>query len=113
MVKISGAARRVTIYIVESDRWHGMPLYHAIVLKARETGMAGATVIRAIEGFGATQRVHAAHLTDLSSDLPVVVEVIDSVAHIEHFLQEVDPMMRGGLITVEDIQEYVYRAAEK
>ena len=76
-MKISGEAKLVRIFIGESDRWHGVPLYEAIVRKVREMGLAGATVIRGVEGFGANSRIHTAKILRLSEDLPVLIEIVD------------------------------------
>src|SRR5687768_636778 len=74
-MKISGEAKLVRIFVGESDRWHGVPLYEAIVRKVREMGLAGATVIRGVEGFGANSRIHTAKILRLSEDLPVLIEI--------------------------------------
>lgn len=96
------------IFLGESDRWHGRPLYEALVLRARELGLAGATVLRGPMGFGATSRVHTAKLLRLSEDLPMVVEVVDAPDKIELFLEEIDPMMQGGLVTIENVRVLRY-----
>ncbi|MCY0906910.1 DUF190 domain-containing protein [Sulfobacillus sp. hq2] len=106
--KISGEALRVRIFIGEDAHWHHKPLYHAIVVKAREMGMAGATVTRALEGFGATSRIHTINLLDLSDDLPVVVEIVDSKEYIERFLPVLDTMVEGGLITIDPVRIVKY-----
>jgi PII-like signaling protein len=107
-MKIMGSAQRVRIFIGESDRYHHQPLYHAIVLKAREMGMAGATVCRAFEGFGASTRIRSANLLDLSADLPVVVEIVDGQEYVERFLPVLDQMVDKGLITVDPVQVVKY-----
>ncbi len=89
------------IFIGESDKYEGMPLYEWIVRKAREHGLAGATVLRGIEGFGAHSRVHTAKILRLSTDLPIVVEIVDSLEKIEAFLPAVDGAVREGLATLE------------
>jgi PII-like signaling protein len=109
-VKLEGEGRRVRVYIGESDTWHGRPLYEAIVLRAREDGLAGATVVRGLEGFGASSRVHTTRLLELSSDLPIVIEVIDEAAKIEPFLAVLDEMVTEGLITSEPVHVVRYRA---
>ncbi|HBQ94442.1 MAG: DUF190 domain-containing protein [Firmicutes bacterium] len=107
-VKISGEALRLRIFIGEDSRWRHKPLYHAIVLKAREMGMAGATVMRALEGFGPTSRIHTVNLLDLSSDLPVVVEIVDSKEYVEQFLPVLDSMVDAGLITIDPVNVVKY-----
>ena len=89
------------IFIGESDKHEGMPLYEWIVRKAREQGLAGATVLRGLEGFGAHSRVHTAKILRLSTDLPIVVEIVDSLEKIEAFLPAVDGAIREGLATLE------------
>src|SRR6478752_2395926 len=89
------------IFIGESDRWEHKPLYEAIVLKAREMHLAGATVLRGPMGFGKSSRLHTAKILRLSMDLPLVIEIIDSEEKIQQFLPVLDPMMGGGLLTME------------
>ncbi len=110
MVKISGQARRMRIYIGESNKYKGMLLYHAIVLKAKELGLAGATVFRGIEGFGATSRIKVARILDLSNDLPIVIEIVDSIEYIEKLLPFLDEAVTVGLITQEDVEIIKYSA---
>ncbi|OLZ10517.1 DUF190 domain-containing protein [Sulfobacillus thermosulfidooxidans] len=107
-VKISGEALRLRIFIGEDARWHHKPLYHAIVLKAREMGMAGATVMRALEGFGPTSRIHTVNLLDLSSDMPILVEIVDSKEYVEKFLPVLDTMVDAGLITIDPVKVVKY-----
>lgn len=111
MVKISGSARRLRIYIGEMSKYKGIPLYHAIVLKAKELGLAGATVFRGIEGFGANSRVKTAKILDLSNDLPLVVDIIDNIEYIEKLMPFLDEAVQEGLITIEDVEvnKYTYR----
>lgn len=108
-MKIQSPARRLTIYVGESDTWQGKPLYHAIVLKARELGLAGATVYRGIEGFGANSRVHTARVLELSSDLPVVIEIIDNAERLHALLPFLDEAVREGLVVLEDVEVVAYR----
>ncbi len=97
------------IFIGESDRHGNRPLYEAIVLKARETGLAGATVLRSPMGFGATSRLHTAKILRLSDDLPMIVEIVDEEGKIEAFLPHLDGMMGGGLVTLEKVRVIHYR----
>ena len=109
MDDITGPAKMLKIYIGESDRWRGKPLATALVERLRAEGMAGATVLRGVEGFGAASRLHTAHILRLSEDLPLVVEVIDSPERIARVLPIVDEMVGGGLVTVIDVEVVQYR----
>jgi len=91
------------IFLGESDKWHGKPLYEAIVRKAREMGLAGATVLKGPMGFGGHSRVHTAKILRLSEDLPIVVEIVDSKEKIDELMPHVDEMMGGGLVTMEKV----------
>ena len=98
------------IFIGESDRWAHKPLYEAIVLKAREMHLAGATVLRGPMGFGKSSRLHTAKILRLSMDLPLVIEIVDSEEKIQSFLPVLDEMMGGGLVTLEKVKVIDYRA---
>ncbi len=100
------------IFIGESDRWKHQPLYEAIVLKARELHLAGATVLRGPMGFGKSSRLHTAKILRLSMDLPLVIEIVDSEEKIQGFLPVLDEMMKGGLVTLEKARVIDYRANE-
>jgi PII-like signaling protein len=97
------------IFIGESDHWHGRPLHLALVEKAREQGLSGATVLRGMEGFGAASVIHTLRLLELSSDLPIVVELVDFEAKIKRFLESVDEMIEDGLVTTERVRVEIYR----
>lgn len=97
------------IFIGESDKHDGMPLYEWIVKKARENHLAGATVLRGIEGFGAHSRIHTSKILRLSEDLPVVIEIVDTLEKIENFIPVIDASIREGLATVEKVQIRFYR----
>jgi PII-like signaling protein len=112
-VKIEGEGKLLRLFIGEHDRWDGKPLYEAIVLRARAEGMAGATVLRGIEGFGAASRVHTSRLLELSSDLPIVVELVDTDDKIEHLLPIVDEMVGDGMMTLETVHIVTYRGSPK
>jgi len=109
-VRLEGAGRLLRIFIGESDTWHGKPLYQAIVHRLREEGIAGATVIRAIEGYGATSHLHTARILRLSEDLPLVIEVVDTEEHIARVLPILDDMVVEGLVTLEHVEIVTYRA---
>ena len=98
------------IFIGESDRWHHQPLYEAIVLKARELGLAGATVLRGPMGFGANSHLHTAKILRLSLDLPMVIEMVDAEEKINLLLPFLDEMVVEGLVTIEDVRILKYRA---
>jgi uncharacterized protein len=98
------------IFIGESDKYESMPLYEWIVRKAREQGLAGATVLRGIEGFGAHSRVHTAKILRLSTDLPIVIEIVDTLEKIEAFLPSIDRAIREGMATLERVQIRFYRS---
>jgi PII-like signaling protein len=101
------------IFIGESDRRGGMSLYEWIVRTAKEHGLAGATVLRGLEGFGARSRIHTARILDLSSDLPIIVEIVDTLEKIEAFLPLIDGAISDGLATVEKVQIRFYRGGKQ
>jgi PII-like signaling protein len=101
------------IFIGESDRQEGMSLYEWIVRTARQHGLAGATVLRGLEGFGARSRIHTARILDLSSDLPIIVEIVDTLEKIEGFLPIIDSAISDGLATVEKVQIRFYRSGKQ
>ena len=98
------------IFIGESDQWHGQPLYEAIVRKARELHLAGATVLRGPMGFGAHSRMHTTKILRLSQDLPIVIEIVDAQEKIEDLLPHIDEMVEEGLVTMEKVRVIKYRA---
>jgi len=105
-------AMLLRIFIGESDRWKHQPLYEAIVLKARELHLAGATVLRGSMGFGKSSRLHTAKILRLSMDLPLVIEIVDTEEKLNAFLPVLDEMMKGGLVTLEKARVIHYRAAQ-
>jgi PII-like signaling protein len=111
-VEIPRDAVLLRIFIGENDKWQGRPLYEAIVLRAREHHLAGATVLRGPMGFGHSARLHTAKILRLSEDLPLVIEIVDSKESIEAFLPILDPMMGSGLITMERVQVLQYGASQ-
>lgn len=100
------------IFIGESDRWKNKPLHEAIVLRARERHLAGATVMRGLMGFGKSSRLHSAKILRLSMDLPLVIEIVDSGERINDFLPELEKMVGGGLLTLEQVKVVAYRSGE-
>lgn len=109
-MNITGPGLRLRIYIGETDHWHGRTLYEALVLRAREMGLAGATVLRGIEGFGAHSRLHTTKVLRLSENLPIVIEVVDREDRVRAFLEVCDEMIGEGLVTVDPIEIVKYGA---
>jgi uncharacterized protein len=109
-MKLTGEAKLLRIFIGENDQWHGKPLYEAIVLKARELHLAGATVLRGPMGFGAHSRLHTTKILRLSQDLPLVIEMVDTEAKIAELLPHIDEMVREGLVTLEKVEVIKYVA---
>ena len=110
-MKLEGRGKLLRIYVGESDTWQGKPLYQAIVERARAEGLAGATVIRGIEGFGRTSRLHTARILRLSEDLPVLIEIVDTEERITAILPTLDEMIGEGLVTLEAVEIVAYRSA--
>src|SRR2546422_3584024 len=108
-MKIPEQGKLLRIFIGESDRWHHQPLYEAIVLRARELGLAGARVLRGPMGFGANSRLHTTKILELSTDLPIIVEIVDSAAKIQTLLPFLDTAVAEGLITIEAVKVLRYR----
>jgi len=102
--------RLLRIFIGESDTYDGKPLYMAIVEALRREGLAGVTVVRGIEGFGKSSRLHTAHILRLSEDLPIIIECVDTAEKIEAILPSLDDMIGDGLVTLERVEVRVYRA---
>lgn len=111
-MNLPNEATLLRIFLGESDRWNHQPLYEAIVLKAREMHLAGATVLRGPMGFGKSSRLHTAKILRLSMDLPIVIELVDAEEKIQSFLPLLDEMMKGGLVTLEKVKIIHYRAEE-
>lgn len=101
------------VFVGESDRHGHHPLYEAIVLKAREDGLAGATVLRGVMGFGKNSILHTAKILRLSEDLPMVIEIVDTLQKIERFLPKLDEMIADGLVTLEKVRVIQYKAEEQ
>jgi len=108
-MKLPFESQLLRIFIGEADKFHGKSLYEAIVLLAKEKGMAGATVLRGVMGFGADSRMHTAKILRLSEDLPMVIEIVDSPEKIEMFLPLLDDMIKEGLVTLENVKVIAYR----
>jgi len=112
-MKLEGEGQLLRIFVGESDRHEGRPLHEAIVLLARERGLAGTTVLRGIAGFGAASRIHTTKILRLSEDLPIVIEIADRADRIAAILPELDKMVDEGLMTLEKVHIVKYRHSEE
>jgi uncharacterized protein len=106
---LEGDQWMVRIFIGESDRWQGRPLADALIERLRREGFAGATVLRGLAGFGARSVVHTAHLLELSQDLPLVIEVVDTEEHVKRLEPILDEMVADGLVTLEKVKVLKYK----
>lgn len=109
---LSGPALRVTVLIGESDQWHGRPLYTEIVHRAHAAGLAGATVLRGIEGFGKSSHIHTTRILSLSEDLPVVVLIVDAEERVRPFLAELEELVTEGLVIADPVEVVTYVGRE-
>ncbi len=112
-MQLPDQAMLLRVFIGESDKYKGKPLYEQIVLKARELNLAGATAIRGIMGYGADSRIHAAKLLELSLDLPIVVEIVDIEENLNKLLPFLDQTVKEGLVTLEKVKVITYRHSHK
>jgi PII-like signaling protein len=112
-MKLEGSALRLTIFVGEDDQWHHKPLYTEIVHRAHRSGLAGASVLRGIEGYGASSRIHTSRLLSLSEDLPVAVVIVDAEDRIRAFLPQLDELVTEGLVIIDPVEviRYVGRPA--
>lgn len=108
MSRLSGSALRVTIFIGENDTWHHKPLYTEIVHRARDAGLAGASVFRGVEGFGASTMIHTSRLLSLSEDLPVAIVVVDDEERVRDFLPQLDELVPEGLVILDECEVIRY-----
>ena len=108
-VKISGEGKLLRIFIDEKDQWRGMPLYKAIMEEVQTHGLAGATVIKGTDGFGASSRQHAAHRFDSAVESPIIIEIVDSIEYIDRILPSLDKMVTQGLISILDTTIIKYK----
>lgn len=111
-MKLEGQGKLLRIFIGESDRYGVQPLYTAIVEAARKARLSGSTVFKGIEGYGAHSVVHAARLFDFSTDLPVLIEIVDSEENIRSFIPTLDDMVKEGLITLETVEIIRYKSGK-
>jgi PII-like signaling protein len=103
-MKIEVNARQLTVFLNSTDQWHGRPLYQAVVRRCQERGVAGATVSRCVEGYGAGGRLHTARLLELSEDLPVRIDIVDVPERVDPLLGDLEGMIGEGLVTVADVR---------
>jgi uncharacterized protein len=108
-MRLQGPAKRLTVLVGETDRWHHRPLYTEIVHRAHAAGMAGATVLRGVEGYGASRHLHTSRILSLSEDLPVAVVIIDDPERVAAFLPQLDELIGEGLVVVDDVEVITYR----
>jgi PII-like signaling protein len=109
-MKLPPEGQLLRIFIGESDKYEGKPLYEWLVIKAKEHGLAGATALRGLMGFGANSRIHTSKILRLSLDLPIVVEIVDTPEKIKKFLSCVETVVKEGLVTLEKAEVYIYRS---
>jgi PII-like signaling protein len=112
-VKLEGPALRLTIFVGEDDQWHHKPLYTEIVHRAHQAGLAGASVLRGVEGYGASSRIHTARLLSLSEDLPVAVIIVDAEERIRAFLPQLDELVSEGLVIIDPVEVIRYAGRER
>jgi uncharacterized protein len=106
---LSGPALRLSIFIGEDDMWHHKPLHHEIVRRAREHGLAGATVLRGCEGFGTSATIHTTRLLSMTEDLPIVVIIIDAEERVRAFLPALDELVEEGTVIIDDVEVLRYQ----
>ncbi len=107
-MKLRGPAQRLTVFVGETDQWHHKPVYTEIVHRAHQAGLAGASVLRGIEGYGASQHLHTTRILSLSEDLPVAVIIVDIPERIQAFLPVLDELITEGLVIIDDVEVISY-----
>jgi uncharacterized protein len=108
-MELTGYAQRVTILVGEDDWWHHKPLYHEIVTRARAAGLAGATVLRGCEGYGASSLIHTTRLLSLTEDLPIVVIIVDTEEKVREFLPQLDELVTEGMVILDQVEVLRYK----
>lgn len=114
-MRLEGSAMRLTIFVDESDQWHRKPLYTEIVHRAHAAGLAGASVLRGIEGYGATSRIHTTRILSLADDLPIAIVIVDAEERIRAFVPQLDELITEGLAILDPVEaiRYVDRTGER
>lgn len=112
-MKLQGRALRLTVFVGEDDMWHHTPLYHEIVHRAHTAGLAGATVLRGIEGYGASSRIHTTRLLSLSEDLPIAVIIVDAADRVREFLPQLDELVGEGMVMLDEVEVIRYVGRER
>ncbi|WP_326821303.1 DUF190 domain-containing protein [Streptosporangium sp. NBC_01756] len=107
-MKLQGPALRLTIFIGESDQWRHKPLYHEIVRRAHRAGLAGASVLRGIEGYGASNHIHTTRILSLSEDLPLAIVIVDAAERVRAFLPQLDELVGEGLVIIDEVEVIRY-----
>ncbi|WPB88097.1 DUF190 domain-containing protein [Streptomyces malaysiensis] len=113
MTRLTGTALRVTIFIGENDTWHHKPLFSEIVHRAHQAGLAGASVFRGVEGYGATSLIHTSRLLSLSEDLPVAIVIVDTEKRVRAFLPQLDELVGQGLVILDECEVIRYAGRDK
>jgi PII-like signaling protein len=111
-VRLTGPALRLTVLVGEDDTWHHKPLYHEIVSRARAQGLAGASVFRGVEGYGASSLIHTTRLLSLSEDLPVAIVIVDEEERVRAFLPQLDELVNEGLVLLDEVEVIRYRGRD-
>jgi PII-like signaling protein len=112
-VKLTGPALRLTIFVGEDDSWHHRPVHTEIVHRAHQAGLAGATVVRGVEGFGATSRIHTTRILSLAEDLPVVIIIVDAEERVRAFLPQLDELVTEGLVIIDPVEVVRYPGRDR
>lgn len=111
-MRLTGRATRLTIFVDEDDVWHHKPLYHEIVHRAHDVGLAGATVLRGIEGFGASSAIHTSRILSLAEDLPAVIIIVDTDDRVRAFLPQLDELVEEGMVIIDEVEVVRYAGAD-